>query len=1217
MAEKSEKKAEARRKRPLLRRIALVVPTTVAGLLFLAVAGVVFAIQSHVPIEPLRAHLEDLINDKAKAHLQIAVGGVHFASTDAGISAVARDVVITDAKGRYSATIKEAMVRPHWGAIVEGRTSLQEIRIADVAFTYQRALAPPPRPLPKPDDERSVRELMNDHSGVLGEPADDHSVPMKDANIGVPAFLPPMKVQADGTIVAYRPEDLPDEVVETPNASGNREPDALRLAADTLARVGRVLDRTADIDLERAFLEAADMRYLDENGAVLHEITVVSAQLVRDQSENGAMENAISLTTLQRGAAGVSAEVIYGRDPETDMQTFRFAIDNVIARNFIAKLNEPDYGVKIELPFGARGHFDVSPDVRLSRADITLLAGEGWFETGPKSLVNVDSGTLILTLDDAQRHITVKPSPFVFGKNELRPEGRIILPPALNDPYLFDLASNYNYFDSPDIDAPPLSVERISARGAFQPKARVVTITDFATESDVVAFSGSATFGFNGRTPSMAASAQIGPLETDVLKQAWPVFIAPSARAWTNDNVHSGRFNGGTIEASVPSGVLGNLRKGATMRPEDMRFTFSMSDAYFSSFGAFPDIEAAEATAEVRGIAFDLQLTSGRAKADDGDLVDLQEGRFTIPDFRFPDPLAQISLTAKGEADDIGAIANREPVQALVRADMEAENLTGSVLASVSLQLPLSRTITGDDVNWMADLTVEDFASSAPIDGRTIEDANATVNLNREQMLIAGTGRIDGIEANIDLSQSLTGEGARPSVAVQVVLNEAERKKLGIELDDYLKGPVTVDIDRTSETSGQEGEFHRLDLSKAEIRLDFLGWRKAAGIPARGQMRIITTDTGTLIRDFEISGEGFGASGQVDLGKDGSVKKIQLTRLQLKRGDNLQVTATLRSEKTYEVQVRGSSFDARSLIRRVTNAPQEEETAGYRYRIDTAIGRVRGYEDVTLRNLSASLTLRGNTILRLSANGATGGSSSPFSIRYGASQNVGDVLTAQGPDAGALFRFANIYYRAFGGAFAVSGVRPTGQRAMAGTFKMRNFTLVEEPALKSITAAKDSQGRSAVRFNTLEARFSEENQELTLKKGLVAGEEVGGTYRGVLDRRTKIVNFTGTYVPAYVLNNLFSKIPLVGPIIGNGREGLIGVTFKVNGPIGQPTVTVNPLSALAPGFLRQIFRFRQNSQQGRQTGEVLIDDEELEDSGAVAATRGSIDSGAAESVAVR
>jgi hypothetical protein len=68
-------------------------------------------------------------------------------------------------------------------------------------------------------------------------------------------------------------------------------------------------------------------------------------------------------------------------------------------------------------------------------------------------------------------------------------------------------------------------------------------------------------------------------------------------------------------------------------------------------------------------------------------------------------------------------------------------------------------------------------------------------------------------------------------------------------------------------------------------------------------------------------------------------------------------------------------------------------------------------------------------------------------------------------------------------------------------------------------------------------------------------------------------------VPIYALNNLLSRVPLIGELLGGGKNGgLVGVTFQVKGPTTAPTVTVNPMSAVAPGFLRRMFEYRQEGQ---------------------------------------
>ena len=62
-------------------------------------------------------------------------------------------------------------------------------------------------------------------------------------------------------------------------------------------------------------------------------------------------------------------------------------------------------------------------------------------------------------------------------------------------------------------------------------------------------------------------------------------------------------------------------------------------------------------------------------------------------------------------------------------------------------------------------------------------------------------------------------------------------------------------------------------------------------------------------------------------------------------------------------------------------------------------------------------------------------------------------------------------------------------------------------------------------------------------------------------------------MPAYTLNTLLGYVPMLGNLfVSRSGEGVIGMTYAVSGDSANPTVTVNPLSALAPGFLRRLFQ---------------------------------------------
>ena len=90
----------------------------------------------------------------------------------------------------------------------------------------------------------------------------------------------------------------------------------------------------------------------------------------------------------------------------------------------------------------------------------------------------------------------------------------------------------------------------------------------------------------------------------------------------------------------------------------------------------------------------------------------------------------------------------------------------------------------------------------------------------------------------------------------------------------------------------------------------------------------------------------------------------------------------------------------------------------------------------------------------------------------------------------------------------------------------------------------------------------------------MSGPAIGLTMSGQVDRSANIAQMEGTLVPAYTVNSVLGKVPLLGPlIVGREGEGIFGFTYAVKGNIDDPSVIVNPLSAIAPGFLRRIFEF--------------------------------------------
>jgi hypothetical protein len=131
--------------------------------------------------------------------------------------------------------------------------------------------------------------------------------------------------------------------------------------------------------------------------------------------------------------------------------------------------------------------------------------------------------------------------------------------------------------------------------------------------------------------------------------------------------------------------------------------------------------------------------------------------------------------------------------------------------------------------------------------------------------------------------------------------------------------------------------------------------------------------------------------------------------------------------------------------------------------------------------------------------------------------------------------------------------------------------MVRGLAAMSLFGLVESAGTGGLAFSLIEAPFRLSGDMLRIDDALARGPSLGLTLSGSWDRAADRLDLRGVMSPAYALNGLLNRVPLVGALLGGDGEGLIGVTFAVTGPAGDPQVAANPFSALAPGALRGVF----------------------------------------------
>jgi len=322
--------------------------------------------------------------------------------------------------------------------------------------------------------------------------------------------------------------------------------------------------------------------------------------------------------------------------------------------------------------------------------------------------------------------------------------------------------------------------------------------------------------------------------------------------------------------------------------------------------------------------------------------------------------------------------------------------------------------------------------------------------------------------------------------------------------------------------------------------------------------------------------------GSIDLDDNAQVQGASFPVFNLSEGDKTNLRAERGPDGALRVMMRGDIYDGRNFVKSALSGPSGSQTKAEAKDVDLDIklGAVVGHHGETLRGLDLTMSRRGGVMKSLALSARLGRDAMLTGDLRGRSGSR-QIVYLDAKDAGAFFRFTDMYPKIYGGEMRVAMDPPTGDlSAQEGLVNIQDFSVRGEDSLNRVVAGAPGGQRSGVEFSRLRVEFTRTLGRISMREGIVSGPLIGATVDGYIDYLKDDVQMRGTFVPLYGLNNMFSQIPLFGIFLGGGsKEGLVGVTYEVIGPPSAPILRVNPFAAAAPGLLRK-FLFPTGSQPG-------------------------------------
>ncbi|WP_394892157.1 AsmA-like C-terminal region-containing protein [Mesorhizobium sp. AaZ16] len=680
-----------------------------------------------------------------------------------------------------------------------------------------------------------------------------------------------------------------------------------------------------------------------------------------------------------------------------------------------------------------------------------------------------------------------------------------------------------------------------------------------------------------GKAPGFAVAFTVNDMQVSHVKQLWPWLAAGKARLWVLQHVFGGRVPEGRVQFRVLPGRLGN---GVPLSPEEVSGRFAVEGARFDTAGLIPPVRDANGVIEFAGNDVDISLSSGTVYMPSGRSVAASSGTLTIKAANRPPVIGALDINVAGDAAAMTELASYDPINAMRFVGLAPGDFSGTVTGNVKADIPLNKGIDRSKLGWLVALDYTDLALAKPFNGQTVSDADGTITVDPFKAVISAKARLNGAEAEIALLEPLRPGAPERQRKVTLTLDDKARNALAPGLSLLVSGPMRVELEARGTT-----QQVKADLTNARLDIPWAGWSKGPGVAAQASFALDKTGDTVKLSDFELTGKSFAIEGDVTLAK-GSLTSARFDKVQLNRGDDVDVSVQ-RTGKGYSVAVEGASFDARSLIKQFTSdaSTAMKSSGSGQVSLKLDVSSLGGFHGERLSNVKLDYNGAGARVNGLSVAAALG-SGGKMTVEN-ASEGGRRSLKMQSSDAGAILRFLNIYEHMEGGAIRLA-LAGEGAGPMRGRVDATNFWVVNEPKLASIVSTAPAGGdrslnqavrkdidTSRVQFERGATQIDKGNGYLRLDNGVLRGPMIGTTFQGTLYDKNDRMDMTGTFMPAYGLNRIFGEIPLFGVILGNGRDrGLIGVTYKLEGPVKSPQLQINPLSVIAPGIFRSIFEYQ-------------------------------------------
>lgn len=675
---------------------------------------------------------------------------------------------------------------------------------------------------------------------------------------------------------------------------------------------------------------------------------------------------------------------------------------------------------------------------------------------------------------------------------------------------------------------------------------------------------------------------EVTGLPVNQLAELWPVGIAPHVREWATNNIHDGRV----VSATVHLAGAGPADAPAELKVSDVHGRIEAQGVSVHYLRPMRPVIGVDGVAE-----FNRQRFLIRSKGGSIGGIKIEKGQVELFNLDQPDhERAKIVTTVSGSVREALTLIDDKPLGFARAIGLKPAAAAGTHVTEVTLELPLLLDVPLADLTVRADARLSGFAMPDIAFGHAVDQGELRAIVDKEHVEVSGGLRLAGTQFDVRYARAFSAKAAvQQKVSASGLIGPQSLAQLGFDVAPYLSGAVKAAIEYEERVNAVGVGAATLDLAPATLAAPLADWTKPEGKPGKASLRF-ETRAGHLTRlpAFAVEAAGLNVKGAATLRDnkgEQAIAQLDLDHFVLGATD-VHAKLVRNDDGAWSIFLGGARLDLSTILAKRPAGSAYGLAAGGKdlsrlppldieIAADAPLGEVRVSEAASVRSLRGSAAYDGSRWTPVMLEGAAGKGTMHVQIADGGD---GRRLLIDAEDAAAAIALIGITEGLAEGELKIVGryddkdpAQPLeGRVAIAKLRVTKASTLAQILTLASLTGIGNTLSGRGIEFETVVVPFRLTDAAVEIKDARVVGSALGISGSGRIDRVAETISFEGELVPAYTLNNLVSRIPILGKLLTGGADGLFAATYRVEGPLADPKVSVNPLSVLTPGFARVI-----------------------------------------------